>query len=270
VTVFQAIVLGLVQGLTEFLPISSSGHLVLVPEFLGIPAPPLSFDVMLHLATVVAVGGYFARDLYSMAGAFFWPKRLKPGSVKQWRRLGLWLVIGTVPAGLAGVFLGDFFESLFESTLAVGAFLVVTAILMAVADYVSGRAVTSRSVDDMGLIDALIVGCFQALAIAPGLSRSGSTISGGMFLGLDRTAAARFSFLLSVPIIAGAGLLHAKDISAGFSEGTAVYVAGAVAALLSGLFAVHFMLRFLRSHRLRVFSIYTAALGVLVILLSLL
>ncbi|MBU2603015.1 MAG: undecaprenyl-diphosphatase UppP [Actinobacteria bacterium] len=269
-TVFQAIVLGLVQGLTEFLPVSSSGHLVLTPEILGIPKPSLAFDVMLHLATVVAVGGYFARDIYSMAGAFLWPKRLAPGSVKQWRRLGLWLVIGTVPAGLAGVFLGDFFESLFESTLAVGAFLLVTSILMVIADYVAGRAVATRSVDDMGLVDALIVGCFQALAIAPGLSRSGATISGGMFLGLDRAAAARFSFLLSVPAIGGAGLLNIGEISAGFTDGTAAYVAGAVAAILSGLFAVHFMLRFLRSHRLRVFSIYTAVLGVFVIILSLL
>ncbi|MHB1344242.1 MAG: undecaprenyl-diphosphatase UppP [Thermoleophilia bacterium] len=268
-TVLEAIILGLVQGLTEFLPISSSGHLVLVPELLGIPAPPLAFDVMLHLATLLGVAGYFARDILSMVVSFVAPRRLAPDEVKMWRRLTLWLIVGSVPAGLAGVLLGDFFESLFESTLAVGIFLLVTAVLLTLADLVADRTVKTRTVGDMGLVDAIIVGGFQALAIAPGLSRSGATIAGGTYLGLGRTAAARFSFLLSVPVIAGAGLLNAKDIGGGFEGSTGVYVAGAVAALVAGLFAVHFMIRFLRAHRLRVFAVYTTVLGVLVIGLSL-
>lgn len=267
-TVFEAIILGVVQGLTEFLPISSSGHLVLAPELLGIPAPTLAFDVMLHLATLVAVAGYFARDLFSMVVSFVAPRRLRPDDVKMWRRLALWLVVGSIPAGLAGVLLGDFFESLFDSTLAVGIFLLVTASLLALADLVADRTSGTRKVGDMGLLDALIVGGFQALAIAPGLSRSGATIAGGMYLGLERTAAARFSFLLSVPVIAGAGLLNIKDITAGFEGSTGVYVAGALAGMAAGVFAVHFMIRFLRSHRLRVFALYTAALGALVVGLS--
>lgn len=266
----EAVILGLVQGLTEFLPISSSGHLVLAPELLGMPAPPLAFDVMLHLATLLAVAGYFARDLFSMVVSFVAPGRLPAAEAKDWRRLALWLIIGSVPAGLAGVLLGGFFESLFDSTLAVGIFLVVTAVLLTLADVVADRTQQPRTVEDMGLVDALIVGGFQALAIAPGLSRSGATIAGGTYLGLGRTAAARFSFLLSVPVIAGAGLLNARDISGGFEGSTGVYVAGALAGLVSGLFAVHFMLRFLRNHRLRVFAVYTAVLGVLVVGLSLL
>lgn len=269
-TVLEAIILGVVQGLTEFLPISSSGHLVLAPELLGIPKPALAFDVMLHLATLLAVAGYFARDIFAMIVSFVAPRRLPADEVKGWRRLTLWLILGSVPAGLAGVLLGDFFESLFDSTLAVGVFLLVTAILLTLADLVADRTLKTRKVGDMGLVDALIVGGFQALAIAPGLSRSGATIAGGTYLGLERTAAARFSFLLSVPVIAGAGLLNARDITGGFEGSTGVYVAGALAGLVSGLLAVHFMLRFLRGHRLRVFAVYTAVLGVIVIGLSLL
>lgn len=272
-TILQAIILGVVQGLTEFLPVSSSGHLVLVQrEFLALPDSPtlLAFDVLLHLATVIAVAGYFARDILAMASSFLAPRRLPAAEVKDWRRLTLWLLVGTLPAGLAGVFLEDFFSSLFESTAAVGAFLVVTALLLTAADLLADRATARRrETADLGLIDALIVGLFQALAIAPGVSRSGATISGGVFLGLSRQAAARFSFLLSVPVILGAGLLSLGDLVAGFEGGDApAYTAGALAGLVAGVLAVHFLMRYLRTHRLRIFAVYTFVVGSLVLVLT--
>lgn len=269
--VLEAAVLGVTQGLTEFLPVSSSGHLVILPELLGMPKPTVAFDVLMHLATLVAVVGYFAGDWYRMVVAFVAPGRLPGRTAAIWRRLAIWLAVGTVPAALAGVLLQSFFESLFSSTLAVGIFLMVTAGLLVVADMVAGRtAQRRRTLDDMGLLDALVVGCYQALAIAPGLSRSGATMAGGVFLGLDRPAAARFSFLLSVPVILGAGLISARDLGAGISGGDAVaYAVAGVAALISGLVAIHVLLRYLRSHRLWPFAAYTFVLGGLVVILSL-
>jgi len=271
-TVLEAILLGIVQGLTEFLPISSSGHLVIVPEFLNMEPPPLAFDVLLHLATAIAVLGYFGREIYMMIVAFVAPRRLEPKEVKGWRRMALWMVIGSVPIAAAGFFFRGFFESLFESTLAVGAFLILTGCLMLAADFVVSRSVGERRVlKDIGAADAIIIGLFQALAVAPGLSRSGATISAGVYVGLERRSAARFSFLLSVPAILGAGLVNAGDISAGLQGGSAsAFALGALAALVSSVLAVHFMLRFLRNHRLRGFVIYVFVVGAIVIGLSLL
>jgi undecaprenyl-diphosphatase len=268
-TVLEAIILGIVQGLTEFLPISSSGHLVLVPDLFGIPAPPLAFDVLLHLATVVAIIGYFYREVRAMVLSFVAPSRLPADDVKVFRRLALWLIVGSVPAGIVGLAFGDFVEGLFESTLVVGVFLLVTSAIMVSAEMVAKRTAHKRKMGEMSLFDALVVGSFQALAVVPGLSRSGATISGGLYLGFHRTAAARFSFLLGIPAIAGAGLLQAGGMAEGFSEAGAAYLAGAAAALVSGMLAVHFLLRFLRNRGLIVFAVYTAVLGALVVALSL-
>lgn len=269
-TTWQAVLLGFIQGLTEFLPVSSSGHLVLVPEFLNMQPPPVAFDVLLHFSSALAVIGYFAQDLYKMAKAFIAPRSLSRAEVKGWRRLFVWLVIGTVPAGALGILFRSFFERLFGSTLAVGSFLLVTGAIMLIADQVLERTHgPRRTIRDMGLVDALVVGLFQAMAIAPGLSRSGLTISGGVYLGLERRSAARFSFLLSVPAILGAGLLNVGDLAAGFSEAGAAYMAGAVASFVASLSAVYFLLRFLRSHRFTIFVVYTMVLGAFVVLLSL-
>jgi undecaprenyl-diphosphatase len=269
VSLFDAIVLGLVQGLTEFLPVSSSGHLVIVPELLGIDKPPLAFDVLLHLATLIAVVGYFAREVTKMVISFVAPGRLPTDDVKPFRRLALWVVIGTLPAAVLGLLLNDFFESLFASTLAVGIFLLVTSGLLFTSDAVAARGGPSpRDLSCLKAPDALIVGLFQALALAPGISRAGSTIAGGIFLGFTREQAARFSFLLSIPAILGAGVVELDGLSEGFQGTPLPYAAGALGAVASGLFAVHFMLRFLREHRLRVFGIYTLLAGVLVIVLS--
>jgi undecaprenyl-diphosphatase len=270
-TVLDAVILGIVQGFTEFLPVSSSAHLVLVPEFFNIPAPTLAFDVLVHLATLIAVVGYFIGDIRKIVVSVVAPRRMAKPEVKYWRRLLAWLIIGTIPAGLAGMLLGDYFEELFSSTLAVGIFLVVTSLLLTGADLALGRVNRQPiGLDRMRGVDALLVGCYQALAIAPGLSRSGATIAGGIFLGFDRQTAARFSFLLSIPAILGAFLLNVGDISGAFGSGDGfAYLMGAVAAGISGFVAVSFLMRYLKNHRLRAFAIYTAALGIIVIILSL-
>ncbi|MGI5940186.1 MAG: undecaprenyl-diphosphate phosphatase [Thermoleophilia bacterium] len=269
--VLDALVLGVVQGATEFLPVSSSGHLVLIPEFFNIPAPTLGFDILVHLATLVAVVGYFMGDVVKIVVSIVAPKRMERTEVVYWRRLFLWLVIGTVPAALAGVLFGSFFEGLFSSTLAVGIFLVVTCLLLTGADAVLDRM--RRRIEGLGRMraqDALIIGFYQALAIAPGVSRSGATICAGIFLGFDRPTAARFSFLLSIPVILGAFLVNLGDISMAFAgaDGLA-YVVGAISAAVSGFLAVSFLMRYLSRHRLRVFAVYTAVVGVIVIVLSL-
>ena len=273
-TVLEALLLGLVQGVTEFLPVSSSAHLVLVPEFFNIPAPTVAFDVLLHVATLVAVVGYFIGDVIKIVVALFMPKRMGKEEVRYWRRLFFWLVIGSIPAAVIGAALSGFFEDLFASTAAVGIFLVVTSLLLWGADFATGRAAERKregaSLGRMRPLDAVIVGCYQALAIAPGLSRSGSTIAAGVFLGFSRETAARFAFLLSIPAILGAFLFKLRDLggASGGPGGVALLV-GFLAAAISGFFAVRFMMGFLKKHRLRPFAIYALVLGVFVIILSL-
>lgn len=269
-TTFEAALLGLVQGLTEFLPVSSSGHLVLVPELLGVPAPPLAFDVLLHLSSALAVMGYFSRELLKMIRAYVSPGSMRPAEVRGWRRLLVFLVLGSIPAGIAGIAFGGFFESLFESTLAVGLFLMVTGVLMLVADVIVERSHGARKTGkDLTAADAVVVGLFQALAIAPGLSRSGSTVCAGVFLGFERSSAARFSFLLSIPVILGAGLVNIGDLREGFGGQAGPFLLGAAVSFAASAAAVYGMLRFLRTHRFRPFVIYTLILGVFVVVLSL-
>jgi undecaprenyl-diphosphatase len=273
-TVFYALILGLVQGVTEFLPVSSSAHLVIVPQLFNMPAPTVAFDVLLHLGTLVAVVGFFIQDIVNIVKALFLPKLMGKEGVRYWRRVFFWLVIGSVPAAIIGGALNGFFEGLFSSTAAVGIFLLVTSVLLTVADFVTWRAAQIQrqgvSLRQMSWPDAVVVGCFQALAIAPGLSRSGSTISAGVLLGFDRETAARFAFLLSIPAILGAFLFKLKDLGGGSGGyGGAALVIGFLAAAVSGFLAVRFMMRFLKSHRMWPFAVYTLVVGVFVIALSL-
>lgn len=270
-TVLEAIILGIVQGATEFLPISSSGHLVIVPELFGLTTPTLAFDVLVHLATLVAVVGYFYQDVSKLILSVVAPRRFSRQELKFWRRMLAWIVVGTIPAALAGVILGDFFESLFSSTVAVGAFMLLTSALLWAADLALERVARQPAkLDALKGPDALIIGCFQALAISPGLSRSGSTIAAGAFLGFDRATAAHFSFLLSIPAILGAFLVNVKDIGEGLAGDSGVaYLLGALAAAVSGFLAIYLLMRYLKAHRLRVFAIYTLAVGLFVVILSL-
>jgi undecaprenyl-diphosphatase len=269
-SILEAFILGLTQGLTEFLPVSSSGHLVLVPEFFNLTKPNLGFDIVLHLATLLAVLGYFFRDVRNMVVALVAPARMNRPEVKYWRRLFLWLVIGSVPAAIAGFAFSRFFEGMIDSTMAVGIFLVLTSLLLFGSDLALDHSRRQpASLGKMKAADALIIGCFQALAIAPGLSRSGSTVSAGLFLGFDRPSAARFSFLLSIPAILGAFVASLGGLGGGFGGASAVaYLVGAASAAVSGFLAIFLLMRYVKNHRFRLFAIYTAALGVFVIIVS--
>jgi undecaprenyl-diphosphatase len=220
---------------------------VLVPEFFNIPAPTVAFDVLLHLATLIAVGGYFCADVKKMVISVVAPRRMERQEVRHWRRLLAWLVIGSIPAAVIGGALSGFFEDLARRP--VGIFLLVTSALLWGADLATARAGRigrePTPAGKMAPLDALLVGCYQALAIAPGISRSGSTIAAGVFLGFDRQTAARFAFLLSIPAILGAFLFNLGDIATGVSgTGGLAYVVGFVAAGISGFLAVRFMMRY--------------------------
>jgi undecaprenyl-diphosphatase len=261
---FRSLVLGAVQGLTEFVPISSSAHLVLVPFVLRWPIPDLAFDVAVHLGTALAVVVYFGRDLIGiLAGAARVAARRGGPEDRAQARLLLLLLVGSIPAGIAGVLLEGLFEDLFttgEAVDRIGApvtagFLVVTALLMVGAEAVRERRKRpGRGARDLTVTDALLIGLFQAAAIAPGISRSGATISAGLFRGLERDAAARFSFLLSLPAILGAALVSLPDLPADADWG-ALIGAAAVAAV-TGFAAIAFLLRYLRTRSLRLFAFY--------------
>ncbi|QEF94470.1 undecaprenyl-diphosphatase UppP [Methanothermobacter sp. KEPCO-1] len=274
--VLQAIIIGIVQGLTEFLPVSSSGHLVLVPEIMGVKSS-LAFDTLLHVGTLVAVVTYFWSDIVHMIRSFISSLTDIPGGnfrngidEDPYKRLAWMVIIGTIPAGLAGVLFKDFFESLFSSITAVGFFLIVTGLLLWGSERISARIREKLPVEKLGVRDSLIIGGAQALAIAPGISRSGATISAGLFLGFERELAARYSFLLSIPAILGAAIIQVKDISAGMDLLGASMIAGFVASAVSGYIAIKFLLKLIRERDLYVFASYCFAVGLLVLGVSIL
>lgn len=258
----QDIILGLVQGLTEFLPISSSGHLVIVPAVLGWDEPSLTFDILLHLGTLAAVVVYFRHELLGMVLGIL-GRGLNPALA---RRMALYLVIGTVPAGILGLAFGDLFERLFQSPLYTCGELVATAVILLATERFGERA-RRREVDTQV---ALTMGLAQAAAISPGISRSGATIGAGLWLGLSREEATRFSFLLSIPAIAGAGLVGAADVASGELEMTASVVAGVIASAISGYLSIGGLLRYVRTRSLDIFAGYllvVAPLAAIVILI---
>lgn len=253
-TTFEAVFLGAIQGLTEFLPVSSSGHLILAEHFMGLPDTPLAFDVTLHLGTLLAVLLYFQSDWFSMAASIF--KRHEG----EKRRLFVFLLLGTIPGGLGGLLLSHYAETVFRSPWLVVITLLAVALLMALAERALGRG---RAFSSIRLKDALIIGFSQALAIAPGVSRSGITMSAAMFLGLEREAAARFSFLLSAPIIAGSGLYEGlKMLRHGGDTFNLDFVWGFLAAGISGYLAVSFLMRYLVRHTFYPFVCYRVALAI--------
>ncbi len=265
--IIQAIVLGLLQGATEFIPVSSSGHLVLVPWLLNWESPRLVFGTVVHWGTLVAVLAYFWRDWLTLIGAWL------RGLVRwDWRdplaRLMWLLILGSVPAAVLGFLLEDFFESLFGKPAWVAFFLLVTAALLVVSERLGKR---SREMGDLSWADALLIGLAQASAIAPGISRSGATMAAGLFRGLDRTVAARFSFLLATPIILGAGLMQLAGL-AGAADAAAqipALVAGFLAAAVAGYLCIWALLRYLQRGRLYPFAVYCAVAGVFCLIMVL-
>src|ERR687890_2243673 len=261
----EAVILGVVQGLTEFLPVSSSGHLLLGQHFLGLDENRfgLSFDVALHMGTLVAVVSYFWRDLVRMALAFvrsFWHRDLANDPDQ---RMAYLVIASTVPAALIGFLFEGFFESTVRSPWVVVFNFVLVGILFLVAEAVGSHR---RLASKLGFGEAFGIGLAQATALVPGVSRSGATITLGLFLGLRREEAARFSFLMSVPIIAGAGALQMTEV---VSEGMGAYdallfVVGFVSSAVVGYLAIRFFLRFVVNHSLRAFAYYRFGLAAVV------
>ncbi|MBO9385808.1 MAG: undecaprenyl-diphosphatase UppP [Thermomicrobium sp.] len=270
--VWQAAVLGLVQGATEFLPISSSAHLIVLPWLFDWPEPGLAFNVALHLGTLSAVLAYFWRDLIQIGRAWFAGLiRLRPLEESA-SRLGWAVIIGSVPAGLAGFFLNDVIDHFFHSGGGGDTAIVFTSLLLIVVGFVLWLAerygTQRRSLGELGLRDGLVVGLAQALALLPGVSRSGSTITASLFLGFARPAAARFSFILGIPAIAGAGLLETlKLVETGLpAEQRVLFVTGVASAAITGFLAIAFLLRFLQRYSTSIFIVYRIALGLVLLL----
>lgn len=273
--VIIAFILGLLQGLTEFVPISSSAHLVLVPWLFGWPDFGLFFDTMLHWGTLLAVLLYFRRDWIAIARGFIasltarGPWNARPGGrlAAPVNRLAWGLILGSIPAAVLGFLLNDFFERLFTTPRTVAAFLVITALILFFSERLSRR---TRSLEALNIPDALAIGLGQALAIAPGISRSGATIAAGLTRGLTRNAAARFSFLLSMPVILGAGLMQAVDVATSptVAPPPAVLLAGFAASALTGYLCIRFLLSYLRRGSLDLFAAYCAVAGSAALLLS--
>ncbi|MEN8097993.1 MAG: undecaprenyl-diphosphatase UppP [Chloroflexota bacterium] len=264
-TLIEAIALGIIQGLTEFLPISSSGHLVLVPWLANWDVGEvggLAFDAVLHLGTLAAVLAYFRDDIIRMISAVV--QALAGRS--DWRnydvRLSLMIVIGSIPAAIIGILFEDWFEALFLTPWVAALALIVTAVLLAVGESAGKR---KRELESISWKDAIVIGIAQALAIIPGISRSGSTISAGMLRGLNRTDAARFSFLVGIPAVTGAGLLQLVRFSQTYSTSSinGLLIAGFLAAMLSGLLAIKWLLSFLKNNTAWVFAAYCACFGLL-------
>jgi len=257
--VITAIVLGIAQGLTEFLPVSSSGHLVLLQKIFGINAPGLFFETMLHVGTLLAVFVVLWKDIWEILKKIIQP-------------LTGFIIIATIPAVIVALAFNDLIESAFESGQFLGICFLITSALLVTAEQLAKRAANKKNGENMNWIDAVIIGVFQAIAIAPGISRSGATISGALSLKLDRDFAARFSFLMSIPAILGALVLQVKDLAksggaaAGESIGALSVAAGTVTAAIVGFFAVKLMLKIIREKSLYGFAIYTAAIGVLVLI----
>lgn len=273
-TVIKAVILGLIQGLSEFLPISSSGHLAIAGRLMGMDPEAdslLSFNILLHVATLAAVFIVYWKDIWGMIKAFFAMlgdifTGKGPGLDRDvYRRLVIMLIVGTLPAVAAALIFGSLIEN--PPLFAIGIFLLITALLLFVSDRLGGG---KKELETMTLKDSLIVGCFQALGTLPGISRSGSTIVGGLFSRLDKNAAVRFSFLLSIPAILGALVLDLKDLAGGaaMAASPACIIVGMLVAGVSGYFAIRFLLNIVRRHSLSIFSAYCLIAGAFAIILD--
>jgi undecaprenyl-diphosphatase len=279
ITIVKSIILGLVQGATEFIPVSSSAHLIIVPWLLGWTDPALTslpFDVALHLGTLAAVLIFFARDWIRLVRAFFQSileRRINPDPD---RRLVWLLFLGTIPGAIAGFLFEGAIDDLFHkpgTPIAPAAMLVMAAIIagfgliLLLADRLARH---TQGLEKLNLVQTILIGLSQALAIFPGVSRAGATIASGLAIGLKRDDAARFSFLLSAPIIAGAGLKSIWDVISDTGPGALsgneliLFAAGFLAAAVSGFFCMRFLVNYLRTHPIDIFAIYRWGLAILV------
>ncbi|MFO7667610.1 MAG: undecaprenyl-diphosphate phosphatase [Desulfobacterales bacterium] len=271
--IFQAIILGIIQGLTEFLPVSSSGHLVLFQHLFGLKEAELFFDISVHIGTLVAVFIFFRKDICSIIiSVFCYCKILfKKGSLSGANedpdlRIALLIITGSIPTAIIGLFFHKIADQLFSSVLIAGSMLILTGIILFLTRFVSSPQKRDAL---FSIRDSFIIGISQGLAIMPGLSRSGTTIATGLFLGLNHETAARYSFLLSIPAILGASLLSFKDISGNMPLPVKTSLAGAFAACVTGYFALRFLFYIVKKGRLHYFSPYCLIIGIISVLIGL-
>lgn len=270
--ILSAIILGAVQGISEFLPISSSGHLVLVPALLGIETG-LAFDTILHIGTLVAIFTFFWKDIINLIKGFIlsiidltegvdiFKRELHRVPEKRFAWL---IIVGTIPTGIMGILLKDAIETIFRGTLFVGIFLLVTAAVLYYSERHSSGQITQK---DMSFKQALIVGICQGIAVFPGISRSGSTIASGLCLGLNREYAARYSFLLSIPAVIGAGLIQIKDIAT-LDASVSVLLAGFISSVIFGYLSIKLLMKMIKGWSLDIFAYYCTIIGIITIILS--
>lgn len=261
---FEAIVLGLVQGLTEFLPVSSTAHLRIVPAFLGWADPGAPFTAVVQLGTTLAVLVYFRRDLWRITST--WARSLRDPSLRDTldARFGWYIALGTIPIGIAGLAFQHQIETGARNLVLIACALIALGLVLLVAERVGRR---ERGLEQLDARDAAAIGAAQALALVPGVSRSGATLSAGLFRGLGRAAAARYSFLLSTPAIALSAALELPEIGGNGGPGAAATVVATVIAFGSGYLAIGWLLRFLATRSAFVFVVYRVALGSLVLVL---
>jgi undecaprenyl-diphosphatase len=257
---FQVVVLAIIQGITEFLPISSSGHLILVPYFASWPDQGLDFDLAVHIGTLLAIVVYFRATLAAMA--VDWLKSVAERREVGQSRLAWAVLFGTIPAGIAGLLFRETIETTLRSPVTVAFTTIGFGVLLGIADRMKG----TRDENRMQWHDVLVIGCAQALALVPGTSRSGITITAGLFKGLTREAAARFSFLLAVPVMTAAGLAEALRVAThGESVDASAMALGLVVSAFTGFACIHYFLKWLTRFGLLPYVIYRLALGALLI-----
>jgi undecaprenyl-diphosphatase len=264
VSTFEAIVLGITQGLTEFLPISSTAHLRIVPAFAGWDDPGAAFTAVVQLGTMAAVLLYFRDDLLKIARA--WLRSLRDPAARDDldARIGWYLVIATIPIGIFGFAFKDQIENGARDLYVISIALIVMGLVLGVADRVSTR---ERDLEQIRTKDGVVIGFAQALALVPGVSRSGATISAGLFMGLDRTSAARFSFLLSVPAVVLSGLFELRHAGDNQIASVGALAISTLLAFVFGYLSIAFLLRYLTTHTTAVFVVYRVVLGTVVLVL---
>lgn len=270
--IISAIILGAVQGLSEFLPISSSGHLALIPHILGVETG-LAFDTVLHIGTLIAIFSFFWKDIINLIKGFILSlidltegfDSFKKGINEVPEKRFSWLIIvGTIPTGIIGVLLKDAIETTFRGTGFIGFFLIITGLILYYSERHSSGNTTEK---DMSFRQSLLIGLCQGLAVLPGISRSGSTIASGLCLGLEREYAARYSFLLSVPAVVGAGLIQVKDI-ASIDISFSILVAGFLSSVIFGYLAIKLLMKMIKGWSLDIFAYYCWIIGALTLLLT--
>ncbi len=262
---FEAIILGIAQGLTEFLPVSSTAHLRIVPAFAGWEDPGALFTAVIQLGTMLAVVIYFWRDVVRITDTWFRSLRRTELRGELDARMGWYVIVATIPIGVAGLAFRHQIENGARNLYLIGTVLIVAGLILAGAERVGRRV---RGIEDVGRADAIWIGIAQALALVPGTSRSGATITAGLFLGMEREAAARFSFLLSIPAIVLSGLFGLSELINGDGVSFVALTIATVAAFFVGYASIAFLLRYLTSHSTLIFVAYRVVLGATVLALT--